>query len=54
LTSNLVSIDGSLVMAVGLAGLLVGGVLLSVAARRWRSNRRFTVHTVARLRRVAV
>jgi hypothetical protein len=54
LTSTLVTIDGSLVAAVGLGVLLVGGVLLSAAVRRWRANRRLAMGSVARLRRVAV
>jgi hypothetical protein len=54
LTSTLVSIDGSLVMAVGLAALLVGGVLVSAAVRHRRQNRRPAVGAVARLRRAAV
>ena len=54
LTSTLVSIDGSLVRAVGLAALLIGGVLLSAAVRRWRADRRLAMGSVARLRRVPV
>jgi uncharacterized membrane protein YhhN len=54
LTSTLVTIDGSLVMAVGLAAFLVAGVLFSAAIRRWRSNRRLTLRPVPRLRRAAV
>jgi hypothetical protein len=54
LTSTLVTIDGTLVMAVALMGAVMGGVLLSVAVRRWRSSRRLTVNPVARLRRAAV
>ena len=49
LTSTLLSIDGSLVRAVGLAALLIGGVLLSAAVRRWRVNRRLATGSVVRL-----
>lgn len=54
LTSTLVTIDGSLVWAVGLAALLVGGVLLSTAVRRWRADRRRAMGSVARLHRAPV
>jgi hypothetical protein len=54
LTSTLVSIDGSLVAAVGLGVLLVGGVLLSAVVRRRRANRRLAMGSVARLRRAAI
>jgi hypothetical protein len=54
LTSTLVSIDGSLVFAVGLTTLVVGGVAVSSALRRWRANRRVTVRHSPRLRRAAV
>ena len=54
LTSTLISIDGSLVMAVGLAAALIGGVLLSVVVRRWRSSRRVTLRHVLHVRRAAV
>lgn len=54
LQSTLVTIDGSLVMAVGLTVAVIGGVLLSVAVRRWWSSRRLTVRPVSRLRRAVV
>jgi hypothetical protein len=52
-TSVLVTIDGGLVTAVGLAGLCIGGVLFVVAFRQWRSRRRFVVRPLA-MRRAAV
>jgi hypothetical protein len=54
LTSTIVTIDGSLVMAVGLAALLVGGVLLSAVVRRRQTSRRLTLRAVAHWRRAAV
>lgn len=54
LTTNLISIDGSLVMAVGLAALLIAGVLLSVVVRKRRSSKRLTVRHVLHTRRAAV
>ena len=53
-TSTLVTIDGSLVWAVGLAALLIGGVLLSASVRRWRADRRLAMGSVARLHRALV
>jgi hypothetical protein len=53
-TSTVMSIDGSLVLAVGLAIALVGGVLLSAVVRRRRANRRLALRPVAHLRRAAV
>ena len=54
LTSTLISVDGSLVLAVGLAALLIGGVLLSIVVRRWRSSKRVTLRHVLHIRRAAV
>ena len=54
LTSTLVTIDGSLVWAIGLAALLIGGVLLSTAVRRWRADRRRAMGPAARLHRAPV
>lgn len=54
LTSTLVSIDGSPVMAIGLAALLAGGVLATAVFRRWRANRHLIVRHAPRLQRAAV
>jgi hypothetical protein len=54
LTATLVSIDGSLVMAIGLAAMLVGGIGAAVALRRWRASRHPIVRSVAGLRRATV
>ena len=56
LTATLVSIDGSLVTAIGLAVFLVGGVLLSAVIRRRRGRRVTLRHALQLLhiRRAAV
>ena len=54
LTTNLISIDGSLVMAVGLAALLIAGVLLSVVVRKRRSSKRLTFRHLLHTPRAAV
>jgi hypothetical protein len=41
LTGDLASINGSLVLAIGLFTMLVAGVLLSAVIRRRRAGRRF-------------
>ena len=53
-TSTLVTIDESLVMAVGLTALLVGGVLLSAAMRHRRTSRRRALRSVLQWRRAAI
>jgi Flp pilus assembly protein protease CpaA len=53
LTSTLVSIDGSFVLAIGLAVLLAGGILLSAALQRRRVRRRVAVRGAMALRRAA-
>ena len=54
LTTTVITIDGSLVMAVGLAALLVAGVLLMATVRRWKGRRRFAIRQVLHTRRAAV
>lgn len=51
---NLVTVDGSLVMAIGLATALVGGVLLAVVVRKRRSSKRLTVRRALHVPRAAV
>jgi hypothetical protein len=53
-TSTLATIDGSLAMALGLAVLLAGGVLLSAAMRDQRVSRRLTLRSVVHWRRAAI
>ena len=57
LPTDLVSIDGSLVMALGLLATLTTGVLLSAAIRRRRAGRRFKLRRALQalhIRRAAI
>jgi len=57
LTTDLISIDGSLVVAMGLLATLVTGVLLAAAVRRRRTGRRFILRRALQalhIRRAAI
>ncbi|HWP65637.1 MAG TPA: hypothetical protein VNO26_06980 [Candidatus Limnocylindria bacterium] len=54
MAAALVSIDASLVTAMGFATVLVGGVLFSAVVRRRRRTRRLTLRHAVHVPRAAV